>query len=182
MTTKTAANRYARALLDVVLRESADATAVDAELASFVELVAGHETLKKVVTNPAVPATRKRSAIAEIARQAGVSTVVRKLLVLLAERDRLAMLPDLLAAYRDRLMEHQRIVSVEVTSAVALSAERTHAIQQRLATVTGRSVRMSARVDPSLIGGMVARVGGTVYDGSVVVQLAKLKARLSETR
>jgi F-type H+-transporting ATPase subunit delta len=181
MTNKTAAHRYARALLDVVLKESVDAAAVNAELARFVAFVAGHDTLQKAFLNPAVPATRKRAAIAEIVRQTGALPVVRKLLVLLAERDRLAILPDLLAAYRERLMDHQRIVRAEIATAVALSPERTQAIERRLAEVTGRSVQLSTRVDPALVGGMIARVGSTVYDGSVAIQLEKLKARLNET-
>lgn len=182
MTNKTAAHRYARALLEVVLKESVDPTTVDTALASFVDLIATHDTLHKVLMNPAVPASRKRAATAEIARQSGVLPVVSKLIVLLAERDRLVILPDLLAAYRERLMDHQRVVRAEVTSAVALSSERAGAIERRLAQVTGRTVRLSTRVDPALIGGMVARVGSTVYDGSVVVQLEKLRARLSDTR
>lgn len=181
MTNKTAANRYARALLDVVLKEGVDPATVDGELLAFVTLMSTHATLEKVLLNPAVPAPRKRATVAEIARRTQTTTVVQKLLVLLAERDRLAIVSDLLGAYRDRVMDHQRVVRAEVTSAVALSPDRTAAIERRLADVTGRTVRLSTRVDPALIGGMVARVGSTVYDGSVAVQLQKLKARLRET-
>jgi F-type H+-transporting ATPase subunit delta len=181
MTNRTAAHRYARALLDIVLTEAVDPAQVDAELASFVDLFARHKGLEKVLLSPVVPASQKRSAIAAIASQSGAMPVVQKLLVLLAERNRLVILPGLLSAYRDRLMDQQRVVRAEVTSAVALTSERTATIQRRLAEVTGRTVRLSARVDPALIGGMVARVGSTVYDGSVAVQLEKLKARLSDT-
>jgi F-type H+-transporting ATPase subunit delta len=105
---------------------------------------------------------------------------VRKLLILLAERDRLVLLPDLLASYRERLLDHANVVRAELTSAVELPPERAQAIERRLAELTGRSVALTTRVDASLIGGIVARVGGTVYDGSVTTQLQKLRARLAE--
>jgi F-type H+-transporting ATPase subunit delta len=167
MTNRTAANRYARALLDVALK-------------AIVDLFQQNQTLQKVLLNPAVPVSRKQSAVAEIARQAALMDVVRKLLILLAERDRLIILPELLAAFRDRLMEHQNVVRAEVTTTVALAPERLETIRQRLAEVTGRTVNLSSRVDPALIGGMIARVGGTVYDGSVTMQLRKMRAQLSE--
>jgi F-type H+-transporting ATPase subunit delta len=101
--------------------------------------------------------------------------------VLLAERDRLVLLPDLLAAYRERLLDHQHVVRADVTTASPLSADRAQAIQSGLARVTGRTVMLSTHVDPSIIGGVVARVGSTVYDGSVTRQLEKMKERLVES-
>jgi F-type H+-transporting ATPase subunit delta len=179
MTNRTAATRYARALLDVTLQEQVDPVNVERELAAFVDLFDQHATLKKVLLNPAVPAPRKRSAIAEIAKQAGVTSVVRKLLILLAERDRLIILPDLLLTYRDRLMEHQKVVRAAVTTAVPLAAGRAQTIEQRLAEVTGRRVVLTTEIDSALVGGMVARIGSTVYDGSVTTQLKKLRAKLA---
>jgi len=130
--------------------------------------------------NPAVPAPRKRAAVAEAVQHAGARPIVGKLLVLLAERDRLALLPDLLAAFRDRLLAHQQVVRAEVTTATPLSAERAAQIQQSLATVTGRSVALATRVDPEVIGGLVARIGSTVYDASLATQLQRIRQRLTE--
>ena len=175
MTNRTAAARYARALLDVTLQERVDPAQVESELAAFVDLFASNETLNKVLLNPAVPAPRKRAAIAEIARQADATAVVRKLLILLAERDRLVILPDLLASYRDRLLDARNVVRAEVTTAAALTPDRSQTIQARLAEVTGRTVMLTTKVNPDLIGGMVARVGDTVYDGSVTMQLQKIR-------
>lgn len=180
MTNRTAASRYARALLDVTLQEKVDPATVETELAAFVALFAEHDTLKKVLLNPAVPAPRKRAAVAEIAKQSATPTVIRKLLILLAERDRLVILPDLLASYRERLMDYQKVVRAEVTTSLDLPADRAQSIERRLAEVTGRTVKLTTKVDPGLIGGMVARVGSTVYDGSVTTQLAKLRSRLTE--
>jgi F-type H+-transporting ATPase subunit delta len=77
-------------------------------------------------------------------------------------------------------MEHQRVVRAEVTTAVPLSQERAAQLQQRLASATGRAVTMTTKVDASIIGGVITRIGSTVYDGSVAAQLAKVKDRLVE--
>jgi F-type H+-transporting ATPase subunit delta len=106
--------------------------------------------------------------------------VLAKLIALLAERDRLVLLPDLLASYRERLLDHQNVVRAEVTTAVPLAADRTQAIERALARVTGRTVTLATKVDPAIIGGVVARIGSTVYDGSVTTQLLKMKHRLTE--
>lgn len=98
---------------------------------------------------------------------------------MLAERDRLAMLPDLVAAYETRLMESARVVRAQLTTAVELPGDRVAALQAGLARATGREVQIETRVDPSIIGGAVARIGSTVYDGSVTTQLQKVKERLT---
>jgi F-type H+-transporting ATPase subunit delta len=180
VTNRTAAIRYARALLDVGLKERTDPQAIESELAAFVDLFKAHPALDKVMLNPAVPVPRKRSAVAEIVKIAGLSSVTGKLLVLLAERDRLGILPELLEAYRERLLDHQKVVRAELTTAVPLLPERADHIRQTLAEATGRTVTLKTAVDPALIGGLIARVGGTVYDASVTTQLQKMKDRLQE--
>jgi F-type H+-transporting ATPase subunit delta len=110
-----------------------------------------------------------------------VSSIVSKLLILLAERDRLILIPDLLAAYRDRLADYRKVVRAEVTTATPLTPERVQQIQKSLADVTGRSVLIQTRVDPTIVGGLVAKVGSVVYDASVTRQLEKLKQRLVES-
>lgn len=181
MTSKTAAIRYARALFDVALREQADLDRIERELVGVEALFEQHPTLKKVLLNPAVPVPRKRAAVAELTTLAGTSPILAKLLILLAERDRLVLLPDLVASYGERLRTHRKIVRADVTTAVPLAAEQAEAIQQRLADVTGRTVTLSTKVDPAIIGGLVAKVGSTVYDASITRQLQKMKARLAES-
>jgi F-type H+-transporting ATPase subunit delta len=180
VTNRTAAHRYAKALFEVALAEKTDLEAVEQQLAGFVELQTKHETLGKLLLNPAVPAARKRAAMEALVKSAGSLPVVGRLMVLLAERDRLVLLPDLLAAYRDRLLDYQKIVQADVTTAAPLDAGRSAAIEKSLARATGKTVRLSTRVDPGIIGGLVARVGGTVYDASVARQLQRIKQRLEE--
>src|SRR5262245_17427195 len=180
MTNKTAATRYARALLDVAIKERADLEAIERELAGFAALLEQQPLLEKVLLNPAVPVPRKRAAVVELTARARLSSIVSKLLALLAERDRLVLMPDLVAAYRDRLADYRKIVRAEVTTAAPLSPERVEEIRSRLAQTTGRSVALQTRVDPAIVGGIVARVGSVVYDASISRQLQKMKERLVE--
>jgi F-type H+-transporting ATPase subunit delta len=179
MSMRASAARYARALLDVV---SADGNPeqVDQELTAFAELVARTPDLEKALTNPAVPVSAKRAVVETLLSRLKVSPPLAKLLLLIADWDRLAVVGDLAVAYRERLMELRQIVRAEVITAAALSPERVKQFEQRLAAATGRRVTMTARVDPTLIGGAVTRVGSIVYDGSVATQLAKIRERLGK--
>ena len=178
MTSRTAAARYARAALDVATRESADLDRIARELDEFIAFFKQQPALEALLLNPAVPAPRKRAAMEQITKATGFSPIVSKLLILLADRDRLALLKDISAAYHDLLADRQNVVRAEVTSAEPLSNDRLHAIEQRLATVTGKRVSMTAKVDKNIIGGVVARVGSTVYDASIATQLKKIRDRL----
>jgi F-type H+-transporting ATPase subunit delta len=178
MTSRTAARRYARALFDVAVAERLDLVEIERQLTGFADLLRGHDELERVLLNPAVPAPRKQAATTELVARAHLLPAVAKLLVLLAERDRLRLVPDLLTAYRERLLDHQQVVRAEVTTALPLPPERTAAIERGLERAVGRAVALTTRVDAGLVGGLVARIGSTVYDGSVVTQLAKLRQRL----
>jgi F-type H+-transporting ATPase subunit delta len=179
MTNRAAGVRYARALFDVAHKE-ADIDRVGRELTDFAQFVSAHEALPKIFSNPAIPAAKKKALVEQLLARAGSMTpVVTKLLLMLAERDRLAILPDVAAAYRNRLMEHAKVVRAEIVTAVGLPADRIAALQQGLAQATGRQVHLENRIDPSIIGGAIARVGSTVYDGSVTRQLEKMKEALA---
>jgi len=178
MTSRTAATRYARALLDVASKEG-DLKKVEQELGAFAGLIKDHPSLERVLMNPAVPAPRKRAAVSELTRMSGVSPVVAKLLALLAERDRLLLLNDVVVIYRDLLMERENVIRAEVTTANPLAADQATRIEQQLAAATGKRVTMVTRVDAGIVGGMVARVGSTVYDASVATQLRKIRERLT---
>jgi F-type H+-transporting ATPase subunit delta len=182
MTSRAAGTRYARALFDVALKEaSRDASVeqVGRELAGLAAIVAGNPELARVLSNPAIPAARKRGVMEQLLARAGaISPVLSKLLLLLADRDRLAILPDVAAGYRERLMQHANVVRAEVATPIALPPDRVTALRDGLARATGRTIELETRVDPTLIGGAVTRVGSTVYDGSIATQLQKLKQEL----
>jgi F-type H+-transporting ATPase subunit delta len=111
-------------------------------------------------------------------RVSRTSPILGRLLTLLAERDRLVLTADMLAAFRDRVREHQNVVLADVATAVPLSPVQARAITDSLARAVGRQVDLTTRVDPGIIGGLVARIGSTVYDGSVTTTLRKMKERL----
>ncbi|HEU4690581.1 MAG TPA: ATP synthase F1 subunit delta [Vicinamibacterales bacterium] len=179
MSMRASAARYARALLDVTITES-DPVAAEADLAAFVDLVQRHPDLQRTFAHPVVSASAKRALVQQILNRTQPSAPVGKLLLLLATRGRLELVREILDVYRERLMEHRQVIQAEVTTAAPLSPERIAELQQRLVKITGRTVTMTTKVDQTIIGGVVTRIGSTVYDGSIATQLAKVRHRLSE--
>jgi F-type H+-transporting ATPase subunit delta len=180
MTSRVAAMRYARALFDVALAERQDLDRIARELSDLVALVSGNPELGRALTHPAIPPARKRAVVDALLSHSPVNALLSRTLLLLADRDRLTLLPDLNEAFRSRLMDHQQVVRAEVTTAIELPADRVSALQQGLAAATGRRVQLDVRVDPSIVGGAVTKIGSTVYDGSVTTQLERLKRKLVE--
>ena len=174
MSLRTSANRYAKALFDVALEEKADLAQVDRDLDAVVELMKASPDLA-AASNRGLSETQRKSLIESVAKAMSLTTPVTKLLVLLAQDRKLNYVPDLVAAYRERLLAHQNIVRAEVTSAVALSPEKTKALAESLGQATGKQVDLSVSVDPELLGGVVAKIGSTVYDGSVRTQLQRMR-------
>jgi F-type H+-transporting ATPase subunit delta len=179
MSMRASAARYARALLDITISES-DPVAAERDLTAFVELVQGNPDLQRTLANPVVSSSAKRSIVEDILGLTKPSAPVAKLLLLMASRGRLELVPEVLDVYRERLMDHRQVIEAEVTTAAPLSPERISELQQRLARITGRTVTISTRIDQAIIGGVVTRIGSIVYDGSFATQLAKVKERLSE--
>lgn len=189
MTNRAIAARYAKALLEVILKEG-DPRAAENDLTAFVELMTSHRddrgggapgmNLWQALTNPSVPVQKKQALVKALADRGRMTPVVARTLVLLASRDRLALLPDLLASYRERLLDREGVVRAEIATATPIAAERLQKIEQGLAAATGKRVTVETRVDPSIIGGVVARIGSTVYDGSVVTQLKRMKETITQ--
>ena len=172
--------RYARALFDVALKES-DPSRIEQELSSIVTLVKGHRELQNALESPGVPPAAKKSVVEALVARGQFTPSVGKLLVMLAERDRLTLLSDVLEAFRARLREQQRVLEAEVTTAFPLDPDQEAALQQRLGAATARQVTLTTKVNPDLIGGVVAKIGSTVYDASVTRQLERMKQRLAES-
>lgn len=177
MSLRTSANRYAKALFDVALGEKADLAQVDRDLDAVVAMLQASPDLA-AASNRGLTDAARQSLIEAVSKAMSLTTPVTKLLVLLAQDRKLNYLPDLAAAYRERLLAHQNIVRAEVTSAAPLSAEKTKALEDSLSKMTGKTVELSISVDPELLGGVVARIGSTVYDGSVKTQLQRMRQEL----
>jgi F-type H+-transporting ATPase subunit delta len=178
MTDDVTIARHARALLDVA-DAAGQAEPVAGELDALGAAIAQPD-VARVLLSPAVSTAAKVDAVRALASRLGLTETTAKLLPILAEHEALGSLPGLARAYRARLFERRNIVDAQVTTAAPLADERTDALVRRLGDVTGKRIQLSTRVDPSIIGGIVARVGSTVYDGSVTTQLARMRQKLVE--
>ena len=181
MTGQPVARRYARALFDVTQKaDSLDQAGQD--LADLARLLSEHAELSHVVASPTVPASVKKSLFAALMDAAGVTSVeVRRLIGMLADRDRLMLLPLLSTAFTERLMDAKRIAHADVVTAVPLTPSSRAALAEALGRASGKAVTMTERVDPAIIGGVIARIGTFVYDGSVARQLEKMRERIGQS-
>ncbi len=181
MTNRAAATRYARALLEVSQKD-ADPERIERDLSSFVALMASHPSLGRSLVNPGIPLSSRRALVTELLPRLGdISPVTHRLLVLLADRDRLSVLGEILDVYRDQLMELRGVVRARITTASELPSERLAAIVKILESATGKQVEVETGVDTTLLGGIVTQIGSTVYDGSIAGHLDRLRSRfLSE--
>jgi F-type H+-transporting ATPase subunit delta len=177
MSSRALASKYARTLFDVV--PDAERGPVADHLDAFAAAVVSHAELAGTFGNPAVPFERKSAIATAIATQAGAHPTVVSLLGLLGVHDQLHMVGALARAFRVRLNQHLRIVDARVKTAVPLTTAQSEALRQSLSDATGLQVRLTPDVDPSILGGVVAQIGSTVYDGSVSRQLARMRATLA---
>lgn len=181
MTLSAVAARYANALADVVTASTsvlAPQKAV-AELRAFESALEGSHELREALTTPAVPNSRKKAVIGRIADVLEISRVPRNFLFVLTDHRRIASLAAIRQQFEDVIDERLGFARADVESAAQLSEQQQAALNAQLERLTGKRIRMHFAVDPALIGGAVARIGSTVYDGSVRGQLASLKHRLT---
>lgn len=172
-----AAKRYAQAVFDLA-KERGTLDAWQADLDALAQAMS--DPLAAVFfADPAVAEERKR-AVLDTAL-AGSQPEARKLARLLLERNRLAEAPRIADLYRDLVRDERGIAVAEVTTADPLPPGAEAMVRERLQALVGKQIELRPAVDPSIIGGLVARVGDRVIDGSVVSQLRKLRARLAAT-
>ncbi|HZP91161.1 MAG TPA: ATP synthase F1 subunit delta [Actinomycetota bacterium] len=172
------ARRYAKALYSLAV-EARQADLVAEELARFEGLVAGEPALRDVLRRPWVKAAAKRAMVLEVATRLGVSPLTRRFLALVAQRRRFELLGDILAAYRARLDEAAGRIRAHVRSAAPLDEATRASLRDRLGRRIGKMVLLDTEVDPRLLGGFVAEVGGRVLDLSVAGQLGALRERIT---
>jgi F-type H+-transporting ATPase subunit delta len=170
------ARRYAHALLDVAFAQ-ADPAQLREDLRRGAALLRAERELEAALTHPGVPPERRR-AVAKAIFAGRSSPLMARLVDLLAERGRVALLPQIEQAYAEAWNAHRGVVAAEATSAVPLDGAQAQALGGALRAVSGREVELRQRVDPAVLGGVVVRMGERTYDGTVRAQLAGLRRRL----
>jgi F-type H+-transporting ATPase subunit delta len=173
------ASRYARALVDVVLADKLDATAVTEQLQAFVNAVHDSDDLRRVWESPAVLPDQKRAVLDAIAREIGALKPVRNFMAVLIDHRRIPMLAQMLRQFQVELDAQLGFAEAEITSVHPLLAEEKRGVESQVEQLTGKKVRARYQASPELLGGIVVKVGSTIYDGSVRGQLQKLREQLS---
>jgi len=175
--------RYARALVDTVTAPRApepagDPRSVATELAGFQGLLKDNAELGILFSTPAISAAKKKAVLAELASLLGLTSWSRSFLQVVIDHDRMALLGEMAAAFDTLLDERLGIAAADITTARPLEEEEKRTLAEALRARTGKQVRMNFSLDPSLISGIVARVGSTIYDGSVRGLIERLRAQL----
>ena len=177
MTSQILAKRYAKALLTLG-REDGDYEKYGEELNQFVALWESEPEFADAASNPLYAKENRRAICRAVLEKMGVSPAFKSLLDLMLEKNRLDIIPDVGRRYQRLLDEMAKTSRAKVASAKPLSDKALKAIKVSLEKATGHSVIVEAEVDPELIGGVVARVGDLVLDGSVRTQLTSIKETL----
>ena len=181
MTLTAVAARYANALADVVAAPSSPLRPEEAvaQLRAFESVLASSAELRNALITPAVPGSRKKAVVGRLADQLKLARITRNFLFVLVDHRRMAALTEIVHSFELTVDERLGFARAEVTSAADLSETLRTSLSAQLERLTGRRIRARYEVDPALIGGVVARIGSTVYDGSVRGQLDSLERRLS---
>ncbi len=176
----TIARPYARAAFEYAREQRA--LGAWSQLLAVGAAVAATPGAEDVFGNPRVSADQLVDLIASVATGSGVAVDAgsRNFLALLAHGHRLGYLPEIAAQFEVRRAEVENTIDVEVTSAMALTAEQRTTLSAALARRFGRSVRLAEQVDTALIGGAIIRAGDLVIDGSLQGRLARLEQQISE--
>jgi F-type H+-transporting ATPase subunit delta len=131
--------------------------------------------LRRLIRSPVLSREDQGRAIAALAERAGFEPLTVQFLGLLAQKRRLFVLPEIIAAYQAMLARHKGQVSAELVSAVPLSEDQARAVQEQLSTALGQAVTLARAVDPGLLGGLVVRVGSRMIDASLRTKLQRLE-------
>ncbi len=177
--TSGVAERYASSLFELAL-EAGVVEAVGADLDRFQALLDESDDLKRLVVSPVFSAEDQSKAISAIAEKAGISGLAANFLKVVANNRRLFTVPGMIASYRTTAAAHRGEIVAEVTSAHALDEAQETELKAALKSVTGKDVTIDLTVDPSLLGGLIVKVGSRQIDTSLRTKLSTLKLALKE--
>ncbi|HTG28347.1 MAG TPA: ATP synthase F1 subunit delta [Methylomirabilota bacterium] len=171
--------QYAKAFADIAIAQGAPQTAVK-QLADFGEAFVESPELRNFLGSPAADTQAKHRVIDKIIAQQGAGRIVRNFLFVILDHHRAHMLPEIIASVQEVVRQRQGIAEAEVSSAVELSSAQKTELAKTLSRLSGKRIEPKYSLDPALLGGALARVGDTIYDGSLRSRLAEMRMRLAE--
>ncbi|MFZ0705568.1 MAG: ATP synthase F1 subunit delta [Candidatus Korobacteraceae bacterium] len=172
------ASRYARALVDVVMKQKIDPAAAVQQVKSIVGAIEQSPDLRKVWEAPDIPAIQKRNLLDAIGKQVGLLHTIRNFFAVLIDHQRIAMVERIARQFEIELDAELGFAEAQVTSARPLSDGEKRELESRVASITGKKVRARYAANSELLGGVMVQVGSTIYDGTVRGQLEKLRQQL----
>ena len=173
------AERYAGSLFELALQENSVAK-VEADLNSFEAMLNGSDDLGRLINSPVFSSEDQAKAIAAIADKANITGLVGNFLRVVARNRRLFAVPGMIKAFRQIAAEHRGEASAEVTSAHELTAAQQAELKAALKSIAGKDVAIAITVDPSLLGGLIVKMGSRQIDTSLKTKLNSLKLALKE--
>ena len=178
MSLQTVARRYASALADVVV-ERKEEREVQHEINQWAAMIEANPGLKVVFANPTIPYEEKRKVLEELITRTRVRPTTASFLRVLLRNQRLSQLREVAERFGHVIDERGGLVSASVTTAKPIPEDLKNQLRETLAAATGRSVRVTFNTDEAIIGGLVARIGSTIFDGSVQNRLERLSDELA---
>ena len=179
MSDRSDAVRFATELFDVTWRHN-QADQVADELDAFAQTMRQHKGEARPLYHPLVPQLKKQETVRRAVADLHLSKPTAVILEALVNAYRVKLLPIVADSFRARLNSKRGVIRARVTTAAPLGSDKAAALQSTLEKVSGRGVVLETRIDPSIIGGVVAQLDSTVYDGSVTRQLARMRQKLVE--
>jgi F-type H+-transporting ATPase subunit delta len=173
--------RYATALFDLA-RDAGKVDVVAGDLGAFGRALTDSEDLQRLVRSPAISAADQGNALGALLTKMGADVLTKNFLLLVSRNRRLFAVGDMLGAFDKLLKKHKNQVRAEVTSAQALDEGQLTELKRTLAESTGRDVQLSLKVDPSILGGLIVKVGSQMIDSSLKTRLNNLKFAMKEVR
>lgn len=172
--------RYAKALLDIVMARGSgiDPHQVLKELRDIGAVLDSSAALKNALLSPAVSPGRKRAVVGRLIEPLGVARPVRNFVFIVIDHRRITQFDSIVDAYEDLLDQRLGLIRAEVTSASLLNERQRASLEAELSRLAKKKAKAAYSIDPDLIGGVVARVGSIVYDGSVRGQLERMRVKL----
>jgi F-type H+-transporting ATPase subunit delta len=172
------ARRYARALLEIGIERKTTEKLAD-ELDMLASMYSASRDLMEALTNPVFPMSKRRDVLVAILDKAKVDTVMRNVVLLLLERERIPYLPAIARELRAMVDELVGRVRATITTVRPMAPAQVKAVTASLVTLSGgKEVVVERKEDPAILGGVVARIGDVVYDGSIRTQLERMRERI----